>query len=151
MKQTFCLLALAFSFACSSADLPARRSERAEVEVRSIDPAPGTQLTEASVLRAEIAYSITDFDPGAEYYLAAQFGTREPGVTFNSLDRIRDSRRLTSARGTVTIAHPIAREWRSGRLTEPIRVWFYLMVMTGKGKSLAVGQTPVTEYRGTAG
>src|ERR1019366_789840 len=114
----------------------------AQVTVKSITPTPGADLNERSTIRAQIEYTITPFDPGAEYYLAPLFDSTEGlGHTFNELERFTDGVRLTGASSALPFSYSVARELQSPRLARPIRVSFYVIVRTASHKSLVIGKT----------
>lgn len=119
----------------------------AKVELLRISPAPGTRATEATVLDAEIRYSIENFQANADYFLAPLFAsTAGEDRTFNALNRFSDSKLVTSPTGTVTLSYRIQNEVRSGQLARPVKVWFYLMERTGAHKTRVIGRTEATEF-----
>lgn len=124
----------------------------AEVQLVSIAPVPGSELTAKTVLVAEIEYAIQNFKPPVDYYVAPVFASAErAGVTFNMLDRISDSPRIVSPQGTITVRYPVVRELGSPQLAHPVKVWFFVMERTGAGKTRVIGQTGPLEFRTAAG
>jgi hypothetical protein len=134
--------------ACSTTQYPTEaQTSVAQVAVRSITPLPGADLNDTSVLHAEIEYTITSFDPTAQYYLAPLFdSTKGGGQTFNEFERLTDGWRLSKPSGSVQVIYAIAREFRSSQLARPIRVSFYVMVRTAAHKTLVIGRTEVQQF-----
>jgi hypothetical protein len=134
--------------ACSTTHYPTEaQSSVAQVTVKSITPASGTDLTESSVLQAEIEYAITPFDTTAEYYLAPLFDSiKGSGQTFNEFERLTDGWRLAKPAGFVQLSYPIARELRSTQLARPVRISFYVMVRTAAHKTLVIGKTEAVRF-----
>ena len=128
MNMRLSLLALPF-FAYSCATTPIDRSvpgPTAEVHIDNISPAAGSQLTESTVLVAEIKYSIDHFQPRAEYYIAPLFASnRGTDVTFNEYEQLTEGTRISVPTGTIVVRYPLIRELRSSQLARPIRLWFY--------------------------
>ena len=102
----------------------------------------------STVIEAEIEYSIENFQPGSEYYLAPLFASNEgPGRTFNEFQRITDGRKLTQPSGTIHLEYPIAWELRSRLLARPIRLNFKIMCLeTGPNTTKVIGETKSVEY-----
>jgi hypothetical protein len=71
--------------------------------------------------------------------------------TFSALDHLRDSYRLTAPTGVVALRYRIEREWRDGHLARPVRVFFYVMRMTGLHTSVVIGETEAVEFPVAAG
>ena len=135
-------LAAALAACSTTHDPTTARSSVAQVTVKSITPAPGADLSESSVLQAEIEYAITPFDTTAEYYLAPLFDSTEgPGHTFNMLDRFTYGWRLPKPAGTLQLSYPLVRELRSSLLARPVRMSFYVMVRIAEHKTLVIGKT----------
>jgi hypothetical protein len=119
----------------------------AELSIRSIRPASGTTLVDASVLQAEIGYTITGFDAASEYYVAPLFDSNKgEGHTFNEFERLTDGWRVTTPSGSIQVSYPVGRELRSAQLARPVRVKFYVMVRTGAHKTAVIGKSETLEY-----
>jgi hypothetical protein len=119
----------------------------ATISLLSISPAPGSTLTEESVLVANLAYSIDGFRPGVDYYIAPLFASTSPvGSTFNARDRINDSPLVSTAEGRISLRYNVARELRSAQLARPIQLWFYVMERTGEHSTRVIGKTEVINF-----
>ena len=113
---------------------------KAVVEVSNLAPAPGAELTERSVLSADVAYVIENFQSGVDDYLAPLFASSDgDGVTFNELVRISDAPRLATAKGRLSFRYPVDRELRSANLARPVRVWLFVMERTGPHTTRVIG------------
>lgn len=142
-----CLFAAAL-FGCASAGPnPALPGATGRVTVRSIAPAAGSTIGADSVLVVDVAYSIENFRPGVDYYLAPVFASNEgDGITFSEVDRFSDNFRIPAATGSTTIRYPMAREVRSKQLARPVRVWLFLMERFEAHKTRVIAQTGPFEY-----
>ena len=118
----------------------------AVVTILWISPAPPAVVTRDSVLLGDLHYAITNFQPGAQYYLAPLFRHRDGQTTFNELPGFRDSNVLTSREGKVRIEYPIAREWDSGKLAQPIVVFFYVLQRTASHQANRIGKSSELSY-----
>src|SRR5438045_3030386 len=97
MTAVATLLLFALAHCASGIADPSQPPATAGVELVSISPAAGSTLDERSELVAEIRYSIADFKPSTDYYVAPLFAENDgAGKTFNMLDRIDQSTHLTS-------------------------------------------------------
>ena len=126
-------------------------ASNATVTVKNLTPAPGARIKATTILRAEIAYKINNFDPKAATYIIAPFFWHVSGATtFNSINRFLDAKHLKKASGAVKISYPIAREWTGGELAKPIRVVFRILEVTrgadGKSIGMPIGECEVVNY-----
>lgn len=142
-KMTVAFFALVTLAGCASGVVdPAAPEAVAHVELVNIEPPAGSIVSQNTVLIAEIQYSVENFNPRVNYYLAPLFAsTHGTDQTFNAHDRITQSTPVTSPSGTVIIRYRIEREWRSSELERPVRVWFYLMERTGARTTRVIGKT----------
>jgi hypothetical protein len=110
---------------------PAGGAATATVVVRSITPAPGSELTQSTTLKAIVDYEIHNFHP-ATYYLGIVFETTTPNRTFGvgpAIKSIGDRpvapprpNFLETASGTVTLTQEMARVLMHSELKHPIRL-----------------------------
>jgi len=143
------LLAVRCATNVASPDEPAAV---AEVQLLSMSPAAGSELTTDTVLVAEIQYAIHNYKPAVDYYVAPVFAsTKGAGTTFSMLDRISDAPRIATSEGTVTIRYRVSRELGSQDLERPVRLWFYVMERIGPGKTRVIGKTDELQFRAAAG
>jgi hypothetical protein len=143
---------LLFAIGCATNGAsPDEAAAVAEVQLLSMAPAAGSQLTTDTVLVAEIKYAIRNYRPGVDYYVAPLFASAKgAGATFNMLDRIADAPRIAAAEATVTIRYPVARELASPDLVRPVRLWFFVMEGTGPGKTRVIGKTDELQFSAAA-
>lgn len=104
LRTTMILLALLVVSGCATGT--ARSTDpaaAAEVRLISMSPAIGSQISSATVIVAELEYTIRNFKPGVHYYVAPLFAsTKGVGTTFNMLDRIADAPKITADAGSVS-------------------------------------------------
>jgi hypothetical protein len=147
MHRLQLLYLCAFLVACSSTTQPSTPPATASVMVRSITPAPEVPINANSIIDADIDYSITNFNPGSEYYLAPLFDSAEKdGGTFNEFQSVTDGIRIRNSAGSAHVHYPIGREWKTGKLTRPIRLHFYLMVRTAPSKTKVIGKSATVQF-----
>jgi hypothetical protein len=147
MTTVVTLLLFALAHCASGIADPSQPPATASVELISISPAAGSTLDERSELVAEIQYSIANFKPSTDYYLAPLFAENGgAGKTFNKLDRIDQSTHLTSPSGIATIRYGVARELRSDKLARPVLVFFFLMERTGAHATRVIGSVGPFQY-----
>jgi len=148
MRNVLLLLAASAVLRCASGVADAHRPEAiAHVELQSVTPEQGAELTKTTVVEVHIRYSIQNYEPKVNYYVAPLFASKEPGITFNEFDRLTEGTPITRAEGTVTVRHAVARELRSPRLARPIKLWFYVMERTGPHTTRVIGKTEQLEFR----
>ena len=120
----------------------------ATLTLGAVEPAAGSQLTKASVFTAEVTWSIENFQPAADYYVAPVFASKErEGMTFSMVDSFKDNYRIPASSGSVTIRYPVARELESPQLARPIRIWLYVMERTSTSTTRVIGRAGPFEYR----
>lgn len=147
MRIAAVILLCAAVVGCATNSGPSAPDSLATVNIRSITPQAGSAVDATSVIQAEIEYTISNFQPQAEYYLAPLFESTEgPGRTFNEFERVTDGWKLTQASGTVQIQYAIAREWRNASLARPVRVTFKVMVRTGAHSTKVIGGTESVQF-----
>jgi len=152
-RVTAILLALLVTSGCATgAAGPSDPPAKAEVRLLSMSPPNGSDISNDTVLLAEIEYSIENFNPGVHYYVAPLFAsTKGSGTTFNMLDRIADAPKISQPTGTLTVRYPISRELKSNNLQRPVTLWFYVMEQIGAGKTRVIGKTEQLTFRTAAG
>jgi len=147
-KTGTALLTLLLTVACSTTTAVPASSAVATATIKAITPTADTQVASTAVIEADIEYTIENFDPRSEYYLAPLFASNKgPGITFNEFERITDGWKLSQPSGTVHVRYPIAREWRSPSLVKPVVVNFKIMVRTGPHATKVIGETEPVQYR----
>jgi hypothetical protein len=150
MQRVFAaaVAALLVLCACASGTIdPRLPSAQASVEVTRVTPEPGATLTDDTVFSADVAYTIANFQHGADYYVAPLFASvKGERMTFNAFDRITEAPRLNSASGTLSFRYKVDRELRSPQLARPVRLWLYVMERTGPHTTRVIGQAGPYEY-----
>jgi hypothetical protein len=124
-------------------------SAASTINVKNAVPPPGYPVDGDTVIRADIAYQIGDFDPShGKYILVPMFDTKDgPDQTFNELPSSASALQLKAKTGDAHLVYPLRREWASGKLAKPIRVR-YLIMQVGRNHTLTpVTETEVYEYK----
>lgn len=152
-RTTVMLLALFVVSGCATgAARPSDPPATAEVRLLSMSPPTGSEISDDTVILAEIEYAIQNFKPGVHYYVAPLFAsTKGSGATFNMLDRIADAPQISQPTGTVSVRYSVARELKSKQLQHPVTLWFYVMEQIGAGKTRVIGRTEELTFRTAAG
>lgn len=146
LKAGIFVLLLTVGCAASVAK-PDQPRAKAQVRLLSISPAAGSEVSEETVLVAEIEYAIQNYKPGVDYYIAPVFASNKgSGVTFSMMDRFSDAPRISTPEGKMTIRYGIERELKSEQLARPIKVLFFLMERIGSTQTQVAGQTGPLEY-----
>ncbi|HEX8172833.1 MAG TPA: hypothetical protein VF824_20030, partial [Thermoanaerobaculia bacterium] len=96
---------------------------------------------ERTELLADVKYTIDNFKPGVDYYVAPLFARNGSDVTFNMLDRTSDAPKIDDAEGQITVRYPVARELASPHLARPVTMWFYVMERVGNEGTRVIGKT----------
>jgi hypothetical protein len=119
------------------------------IQVKNVLPLPGYPIDADTVLRADIAYEIGEFDSGhATYVLVPKFESAvDANRTFNSLPHPSSGLQLTEASGVAHLVYPIRREWGSGKLAKPIHVRFFIMKIGHDHKVIPLTESDVYEYK----
>lgn len=121
-KRLFVLGFLAILGCASGVVDPRQPAAVAQVQLRSISPPAGVVVTGDTVIVANIEYTLSNFQPSADYYIAPLFAsTHGDGQTFNAFDKITEGTRLTAASGKVEVRYGISRELRNSELQHPSR------------------------------
>ena len=129
----------------------------ANIIVRSITPAPGTELTPETELVAEVDYSITSFRPET-FFMTMQFESIVPNQTFNASSAIMgrpgeppppppEPEMLTSARGTATVRQNMEGVLRHKSLKRPIRMRVFVHEQATEASSTVVETSDWIEFR----
>jgi len=139
----FVLLAVSCASTSNSPTTPAT----ATVTINRINPRAGETVDFASVIDAEVEYSITNFSPSAEYFIAPLFDSTEGrGHTFNEYVRISDAPRISVPSGVVRFRYPISKEWQNRKLAKPVRLTFYVMVRSGQHTTKVIGKSETVQF-----
>ncbi len=130
---------LVHSLGCSTATETTANSGAGTGEIRviSLTPTEGTAISESTVLRARLHYTLPSA-PG-KYYIMAQFATTVPGMTFDGSFPSSSYPTPTEPSGEVIFEFPMHYVIEESRLARPIEVWFFLNLRTapGRGKPVA--------------
>jgi len=120
----------------------------ATITTGTVSPAAGSELTKATVFSAEVTWSIENFQPTADYYIAPVFASKEGDrTTFSMVNDFQDNYRIPANSGSATIRYPVARELESPQLARPIRIWLYVMERTSAHTTRVIGRAGPFEYR----
>jgi hypothetical protein len=152
MKSAIVTLTVALVLGCTTTSGvvdPSRPKATATLTLGTVSPAAGSPLTKASVFAAEVTWSIENFQPEVDYYIAPLFASKEgPGMTFNMAEGFEDNYRIPARSGSVTIRYPVARELESPQLARPVRIWLYVMERTSARSTRIIGKAAGPfEYR----
>ena len=119
----------------------------ATLTIATISPAADSQLTKASVFATGVTWSIENYQPNVDYYIAPVFASKEgDGRTFSIAD-FEDDYRIPARSGSTTIRYPVARELESPQLSRPVRIWLYVMERTSAQTTHIIGKAGPFEYR----
>ncbi|OON68480.1 hypothetical protein B0919_12595 [Hymenobacter sp. CRA2] len=116
------------------------------IEILSLNPAAGSQLSAASTIRARLAYTVPAADTATYgYSLFVQFATtladgRTVGApTSGSLPK------LTPGSGTLDVVTSLDRVWNNPVIKHPLTCSYYLVKYTSAHRSTVVARTePIT-------
>jgi hypothetical protein len=111
----------------------------ATLDLIDLAPEPGTELSEETVLRARLRYSI-DRRPNAKYALFAQFRLPEDKSTFDG-----KISRVEKTADVVDIRLPMARVMNDERLLRPLQVKFVLAEFVSSRESVVIAETRYIE------
>ncbi|HET9769032.1 MAG TPA: hypothetical protein VFS60_19455 [Thermoanaerobaculia bacterium] len=87
----------------------------------------------------DLRYSIGDYRPDADYFLAPLFKHVDGSKTFNELARFSDAVQLREPVGQLHYEYAIAREWDSGKLGKPIALLYYVLERTAAHEASRIG------------
>lgn len=107
----------------------------ATLDLIDLAPEQGDELSEETVLRARLRYSI-DRRPNAKYALFAQFRLPEDKSTFDgSISRVEKTADV------IDIRVPMARVMNDERLVRPLQVKFVLAEFVSSRESIVIAET----------
>jgi hypothetical protein len=130
-------------------DVSPSETGTATLELLGITPPPGTQLSQDSVVVADLAYSITNvagFRRG-DYFILAQVETTDPTMTTDG-SFPSDAYPVPQApTGSLTFSFPVRHVWNEPRVSPPFRIWFYLNQYIGPDRrSRVIARAGPLEY-----
>jgi hypothetical protein len=111
----------------------------ATLDLIDLAPEPGAELSEETVLRARLRYSI-DRRPNKKYVLFAQFRLPEDKSTFDG--KIAPVEKTADV---VDLALPMARVVKDERLVRPLQVKFVLAEFVSSRESVVIAETRYVE------
>lgn len=107
----------------------------ATLDVIDLAPEPGAVVSEETILRARLRYSI-DRRPNAKYALFAQFRLPEDKSTFDgSISRVEKTADV------IDIKVPMAKVMNDERLVRPLQVKFVLAEFVSSRESIVIAET----------
>jgi hypothetical protein len=117
----------------------------ARLELKSLSPAAGTQLSKGSVIVATLAYQVVGRPKGA-LFLIVQAATDKHGETM--VDRFSAEKfpTLSEAQGTVELSFAVAHVWEMARIRHPLKLWFYINERTGPKTSVVIATVGPIEF-----
>jgi hypothetical protein len=118
---------------------------KATLEVLHLDPAPGHQLNEESVLVAQLRFHV-ELRPNTRYALGATFQTIDPKQTFDGSFPNDSYPAVTKPEGEVVLAFPLRHVFSDLRLAHPIKVQYILKQHYSAEASVVIAKTDVLEY-----
>jgi hypothetical protein len=142
MRYLFVVLVTLGLFSCGDQD-PGGPVENS-IEIVSIDPAPNSKLDRASVISANLKYTIAP-DENSDYGFKIWIQFTKPGDSTsysfqpNSID-------LDSYSGTVTLSHAIEKEWVYEDTRHPIQCHFTLLRRTSPTASKILAKTTKVDF-----
>ena len=141
---------LAFA-SCSTGPTFSSKVSKGNVQLLEIVPPEGSEVNRQTSLRARVSFNVDTLQRGIDYYVAVLFDSRVDNQTFSMVDTFSDAQRVADTSGIVEINYPIRREWDSGKLKRPIRVWFYLMQRVEPHRTKVLGTAGPIEYLASGG
>ncbi len=128
-------------------------AEGATVKVRDITPAPGSELTPATTVKATIDYNIQNFRPDT-YFLDFVFESRVPNRTIGIAPTVVPYRKeatqshfVESATGTITLIQDLGRFLDLPDLKHPIRMRVYVHEKRSETSNHVVGMSDWIAFR----
>ena len=155
ISMTFALVALLALVTASCARSPeapgVSPSEiaTATLELLGVTPPSGTELSQDSVVIADLTYSITSvtgFRRG-DFFILAQVETTDPTTTTDGSFPSDAYPVLEAPTGRLTFSFPVRYVWNEPTVKRPFRIWFYLNQYIGPNRrSRVIGRAGPVEY-----
>jgi hypothetical protein len=126
---------------------------RTDIRIVRVSPAGGANVGRSTVVVADLAYTVAEFEPGL-YSVFAQFKTSDPGATEGG--QYNGTVQVTEPAGILRICYPLASLWSIERISWPLSMWFYLGRKDGdsgtdvKAKTTAISFTAADAPIGAA-
>ena len=106
----------------------------ATLDLLGVTPPSSTQLSQDSVVVADLAYSVvTGFQRG-EFFILAQVETTDPTMTTDGTFPSDAYPVLQEPTGRLTFSFPVRYVWNELRAKRPFRIWFYLNQYIGPNR-----------------
>jgi hypothetical protein len=115
------------------------------IEIVSIDPPPGSVLTETSVIAANLKYTINPQEKSPDYgfKILIQFTKKGDSTSVSTQPNSID---LDSYSGTVTLDHSLLKEWNNPEMRHPVRIHYSLSRRTSLTTGKTLAKTPGVDY-----
>jgi hypothetical protein len=126
---------------------------RTDIRIVRVSPAGGANVGRSTVVVADLAYTVANFEPGV-YSVFAQFKTSDPEATEGG--QYSGAVDVTEPAGILRICYPLASLWSIERISWPLSMWFYLGRKDGdsgtdvKAKTTAISFTAADAPIGAA-
>jgi len=131
---------------------PNEKPAATTVKVRDITPAPGSELTPTTTIKATIDYDIQNFRPDT-YFLDFVFESRMPNRTIGIAPTVIPYRKgatqthfVESSTGTITLIQDLGRFLELPDLKHPIRMRVYVHEKRSETSNHVVGMSDWIEF-----
>ena len=132
------LLVVAMSVGVAACGGPVDTSSKDRLTTVNLNPPEGSRLSEDSNIEADLAYSISDFEP-EKYFVISQVKTiGDDGKTYDGDYPDSLYPKLTQAEGTVHFSFPVRYVWKGASTQHPLVVWFHVVKSVGPTTSKVV-------------
>jgi len=119
------------------------------IEIVSLLPEAGSQVDQNTVIKAELRFSIANFQyKKNRYYISIQFmDSNTRASTFS--DGEENTVQIEEQTGTVHMKYPLNIVWSNPKLRKPVTFYFFLHERTGRNVSVVLEQTEEIVYKVT--
>ena len=128
---------------------PPKTKSTGTIEIVSLTPEAGSQIDRNVVIKAELRFSIANFQRKKNRYsISIQFmDSSTRASTFSSGEA--NTAQILEPSGTVHMEYPINAVWDDPKLRKPVTFYFFLLERTGRNVSTVLDQTEEIVYQVT--
>ena len=128
---------------------PPNTKSTGTIEIVSLTPEAGSQVDRNVVIKAELRFSIVNFqNKKNRYSISIQFmdnSTRASTFSDGDMNTVH----IEKESGTVHMEYPLNTVWDNPKLRKPVTFYFFLLERTGRNVSAVLEQTEETVYQVT--
>jgi hypothetical protein len=114
------------------------------IQVMAIAPSAGSTVQESTVLTADLAYTVRDFEPG-HYLVFAQFDTTTQGTS--TVGTFKGYLPVKYANGRYRLCFALANIWKVPDLKRPLSVRFVLNKIDDASHNHSIAVTEPVSFR----